>query len=147
MEPSYLHLSHYVFACWLPKECFVDGFGDVKTWWNYCKQDPPHLSLCSSLSKGSRENRKQWLWHLLDIQQTQVLFKTYLIRVGYVALSSIYPSDVEKWNSSQSKVIFPFSLLVLRVFDKVFNRKYIVQSYSSNSTLRSLKGVWVLTKA
>ena len=46
---------------------------------------------------------------LLRYKQTQRLLKTYLIQVGYVALSNIYLQDVEKWNSSQSKVIFPFS--------------------------------------
>ena len=46
---------------------------------------------------------------LLRYKETQRLLKTYLIQVGYIALSNIYPQDVEEWNSSQSKVIFPFS--------------------------------------
>jgi hypothetical protein len=63
----------------------------------------------------------------------------HLIQMGYVVLSSIYPSNVEKWNSSEGKVIFPFFIcLVLRVFDNGSKRKHIVHSYSSNSTLKSV---------
>ena len=48
----------------------------------------------------------------------KVSFKSFLIQVGYVALSNIYLLEVEEWNSSQSKVIFPNHILVLGVFDK-----------------------------
>ena len=75
---------------------------------------------------------------LLRYKQTQRLLKTYLIQVGYVALSIIYPQDVEKWNSSQSKVIYPSSYPQYLEFLINVLKKHIVHPYSSNSTLKSL---------
>jgi hypothetical protein len=69
------------------------------------------------------------------------------MQMGYVAVSSIYPWEVEKWNSSK-QVIFQIHILVLGVFDKDLKiLKHIGQLYSSNDTLKSLNGVYILTKA
>jgi hypothetical protein len=46
--------------------------------------------------------------------------------VGYVALANMFPWVVEKWNSSQNKVIFPISYLSNLEFLEVFSNKSIV---------------------